>query len=174
MGLRASRCCAGSQQVPGAKRPTSVTRLRNTMPSTQIEEGPQQIAPHDERVRRGVQHGDVDRVMRFCGDTYVDPNLRNPVQSWKEPRQYFTQVVRNRGVHVRVQPDEILIRGEFAFIRARSNSQLVISDRRESGNFPTAAGGFLAGDVGPMQINVQRSRLQSFPRLVCEHLFAYS
>ena len=112
--------------------------------------------------------------MRFYEDSYVDPNLHNPVQSWEEPRQYFTQVVGNRGVHVRVQSDEILIRGEFAFIRARSNSQLVISDRRESGNFPTAAGGFLAGNAGHMQINVQRSRLQSIPRLVCEHLFAYS
>jgi ketosteroid isomerase-like protein len=65
----------------------------------------------------GFNTGDVDRIMRFYGDTYVDINLRNPVQSWKERRQYYAHVIRDRGIRVNVQPDEILIRGDFAFIR---------------------------------------------------------
>jgi ketosteroid isomerase-like protein len=62
----------------------------------------------------GFNSGDVDRIMRFYGDAYVDINLRSPVQSWQERRDYYSQVIRDGGFHVRVQPDEILIRGDFA------------------------------------------------------------
>jgi ketosteroid isomerase-like protein len=65
----------------------------------------------------GFNTGDVERIMRFYGDSYVDINLRNPVQSWQERREYYAQVIRRGGFHVQVQPDEILIRGDFAFIR---------------------------------------------------------
>jgi len=65
----------------------------------------------------GFNTGDVERIMRFYGDAYVDINLRNPVQSWRERREYYAQVIRRGGFHVRVQPVEILIRGDFAFIR---------------------------------------------------------
>lgn len=65
----------------------------------------------------GFNTGDVDRLMRFYGNSYVDINLRNPVQSWQERRQYYVQVVRDGGFRIHVQPDEILIRGDFAFVR---------------------------------------------------------
>jgi len=65
----------------------------------------------------GFNTGDVDRIMRFYGDVYVDINLRNPVQSWLGRREYYSRVIRNGGFRVRVQPDEILIRGDFAFVR---------------------------------------------------------
>ncbi len=65
----------------------------------------------------GFNTGDVDRIMRFYGDTYVDINLRNPVQSWQERREYYAQVIRKGGFTVQVHPDEILIRGDFAFVR---------------------------------------------------------
>jgi ketosteroid isomerase-like protein len=65
----------------------------------------------------GFNTGNVDRIMRFYGDTYVDINLRNPVQSWQERREYYAHVIRNGGFRVQVHPDEILIRGDFAFIR---------------------------------------------------------
>lgn len=65
----------------------------------------------------GFNTGDVDRLMRFYGNSYVDINLRNPVQSWQERRQYYVQVVRDGGFRIQVQPDEILIRGDFAFVR---------------------------------------------------------
>jgi ketosteroid isomerase-like protein len=65
----------------------------------------------------GFNTGDVDRIMRCYGNTYVDVNLRNPVQSWQERREYYSQVIRKGGFRVEVQPDEILIRGDFAFVR---------------------------------------------------------
>ncbi len=65
----------------------------------------------------GFNTGDVGRIMRFYGDSYVDINLRNPVQSWQERREYYAQVIRRSGLQVQVQPEEILIRGDFAFIR---------------------------------------------------------
>jgi ketosteroid isomerase-like protein len=65
----------------------------------------------------GFNTGDVDRIMRFYGDSYVDINLRHPVQSWQERREYYAQVIRKGGFKVQVRPEEILIRGEFAFVR---------------------------------------------------------
>lgn len=66
---------------------------------------------------QGFNSGDVDRIMRFYGDTYVDVNLRNPVQSWAERRAYYAQVIQRGGFRVRVSPDDIQIHGEFAFVR---------------------------------------------------------
>ena len=65
----------------------------------------------------GFNSGDVDRILRFYGDTYVDINLRSPIQSRKQRRQYYAQVIRDSGFRVQVHPDEILIRGNFAFVR---------------------------------------------------------
>jgi len=108
----------------------------------------------------GFNTGDVDRIMRFYGDTYVDVNLRNPVQSWQERREYYAHVIRNGGFRVDVQPDEILIRGEFAFIRgtihlARASAAdskpaelryLEIARRQEDGSWQV-----LWGMDGPVQ-----------------------
>ncbi len=65
----------------------------------------------------GFNTGDVDRIMRFYGEKYVDVNLRQPVQSWAERRAYYAQVIARSGFHVSVSPDEIQIHGEFAFVR---------------------------------------------------------
>ena len=65
----------------------------------------------------GFNTGDVDRIMRFYGDTYVDINLRNPVQTWAERRAYYAQVIKRGGFRVKVQPDDIQINGDFAFVR---------------------------------------------------------
>jgi ketosteroid isomerase-like protein len=65
----------------------------------------------------GFNTGDVERIMRFYGDSYVDINLRSPIQSRQERREYYAQVIRKGGFKVQVQPDEILIRGDFAFVR---------------------------------------------------------
>jgi ketosteroid isomerase-like protein len=90
----------------------------HTVPS--IESEPEDVAKLRHMAREfaeGFNSGDVERIMRFYGDSYVDINLRNPVQSWQERREYYAQVIRSGGFHVRVQPEEILIRGDFAFIR---------------------------------------------------------
>jgi|HubBroStandDraft_3_1064219.scaffolds.fasta_scaffold06415_4 ketosteroid isomerase-like protein len=90
----------------------------NTMLSSQSEtEDFAKLRHMASEFAEGFNTGDVDRIMRFYGDLYVDINLRNPVQSWHERREYYSQVIRNRGLRVQVHPDEILIRGDFAFIR---------------------------------------------------------
>jgi len=64
----------------------------------------------------GFNTGDVDRIMRFYGDRYVDVNLREPVQSWPERRAYYAQVLQ-RGLRAKVRPEDIQIHGDFAFVR---------------------------------------------------------
>lgn len=79
----------------------------------------------DEKFLRNIAHefeegfnsGNVDRIMHFYGDSYVDVNLRNPVQTKDERREYYAKVMTRPGIHVRVQPDDIMIRGNLAFVR---------------------------------------------------------
>jgi ketosteroid isomerase-like protein len=65
----------------------------------------------------GFNSGDVGRIMRFYGDTYVDVNLRNPVQTRAERREYYQNVMARPGIHVNVRPDDIVVRGDLAFVR---------------------------------------------------------
>jgi len=62
--------------------------------------------------------GDVDRLMQFYADTYADQNLRNPVQSWAERRRYYAEVMQ-RGLRVKVLPDEIVVEGNIGLVRGR-------------------------------------------------------
>ena len=79
----------------------------------------------DEQFLRNVAHefeegfnsGDVDRIMRFYGDIYVDINLRNPVQTKAERREYYARVMAGPGIHIQVQPEDIMIRGDLAFVK---------------------------------------------------------
>ena len=65
----------------------------------------------------GFNTGDVDRIMRWYGDTYVDINLRQPVQTRAERREYYLRVMTRPGIQLKVQPDDVLIRGDLAFVR---------------------------------------------------------
>ena len=65
----------------------------------------------------GFNSGDVDRIMRFYGSSYVDVNLRNPVQTKAERRAYYLQVMKRQGFRLKVKPDDILLRGDLAFVR---------------------------------------------------------
>ena len=88
------------------------------MPSTKSElEDVAKLRHMAREFAEGFNTGDVERIMRFYGDSYVDINLRNPVQSRQERREYYAQVIRKGGFKVQVQPDEILVRGDFAFVR---------------------------------------------------------
>lgn len=64
------------------------------------------------------EHADVDRVMRFYGDTYVDVNLRKSAQSHAERRHYYSHLM-NLGLRVAVVTDEVMIEGNIAIIRGR-------------------------------------------------------
>jgi ketosteroid isomerase-like protein len=65
----------------------------------------------------GFNSGDVDRIMRFYGASYVDVNLRNPVQTKAERREYYANVMKRPGIRLGVNPDDIMIRGNLAFVR---------------------------------------------------------
>jgi ketosteroid isomerase-like protein len=80
----------------------------------------------------GFNTGDVDRIMRFYGKTYVDVNLRNPVQTKIERRAYYTQVMKRPGIRLRVAPDEILVRGDLAFVRGTILLSQTTLDGKES------------------------------------------
>ena len=67
----------------------------------------------------GFNSGDVDRLMKFYGVSYVDINLRQPVQSHEERKQYYKHAIRERGLRVHVYPDEIMVHGQIAFVRGR-------------------------------------------------------
>jgi ketosteroid isomerase-like protein len=66
---------------------------------------------------QGFNSGDVDRIMRFYADTYIDVNLREPVQTKAERREYYQKVMSRPGIRLKVQPDDITIRGDLAFVR---------------------------------------------------------
>lgn len=72
--------------------------------------------------------GDVDRMMRFCGDRYVDVNLRVPHQSREERRRYYAALIRRGAMRVAVHPDEIVVHGSIAVGRGR-----IEVTRRDSG-----------------------------------------
>lgn len=79
----------------------------------------------DEDFLRGIAHEfeegingrDLDRIMRFYGDTYVDVNLRRPVQTHAERREYYASVMKRPGFRLQVRTDDVRIEGDLAFIR---------------------------------------------------------
>lgn len=64
----------------------------------------------------GFNSGDLDRIMQYYGDSYVDVNLRSPVQSHDERRVYYAKLITS-GLRVRVVPDEIKVHGDFGLVR---------------------------------------------------------
>jgi ketosteroid isomerase-like protein len=65
----------------------------------------------------GFNAGDVDRLMQYYGEEYVNVNLRTPVQSHAERRAYYLSIMRGAKLRLEVQPDDIQIRGEMALVR---------------------------------------------------------
>jgi ketosteroid isomerase-like protein len=76
----------------------------------------------------GFNTGDVDRIMRYYGDRYVDVNLRRPEQSKQERREYYRHVMSN-GIRVQVHPDDILVDGAWAFVRGHIDVMRTEADR---------------------------------------------
>ena len=63
----------------------------------------------------GFNTGDVERIMRYYGDRYVDVNLRHPTHDHQQRREYYSSVIR-KGIRVRVVPHEIEVHGEWGFV----------------------------------------------------------
>ena len=51
------------------------------------------------------------------GQFTCQQHLRNPVQTRSERREYYAKVMARPGIHLEVRPDDILIRGDLAFVR---------------------------------------------------------
>jgi ketosteroid isomerase-like protein len=65
----------------------------------------------------GFNAGDVDRIMQYYGGEYVDVNLRTPVQSHAERREYYLSVMRGGNIRLEVRPDDLQVRGDIALVR---------------------------------------------------------
>jgi ketosteroid isomerase-like protein len=61
--------------------------------------------------------GDVERALHFYADEYVDLNLREPHQSKAARRRYLSEILHRADATVDVAPEEILVRGDHAFVR---------------------------------------------------------
>ena len=49
---------------------------------------------------------------------YADINLRSPIYSYADRRKYYLDVM-SRGWTVAVEPDQIVVEGDLAFVRGR-------------------------------------------------------
>lgn len=78
----------------------------------------------------GFNTGDIDRIMQYYGDQYVDVNLRKPVQSHEERRAYYLKVMSS-GMRINVVPDEIRVLGEIALVRGTIQITSAASEQRE-------------------------------------------
>jgi ketosteroid isomerase-like protein len=65
----------------------------------------------------GFNSGDVDRIMRFYADRYVDVNLKNQVQTHEERAAYYKRIIDRRDTQVEVTPEEIIVDGDHAVAR---------------------------------------------------------
>jgi ketosteroid isomerase-like protein len=65
----------------------------------------------------GFNSGDVDRIMRFYADRYVDVNMEQPIQTKAERAEYYRKIIARGDTKVDVRPDEIIVAGEYAFVR---------------------------------------------------------
>ena len=68
-------------------------------------------------VTAGFNSGDLDRVMKFYADNYVDVNLRRPRQSKQERREYYRKILERHDTKIEVTPEEIIVSGKHAFAR---------------------------------------------------------
>jgi ketosteroid isomerase-like protein len=57
-------------------------------------------------------------------------NLRRPVQSHAERREYFSRLLQRSGVRIDVRPDDIAIDGAIAIVRGRIEFQTEPDDQR--------------------------------------------
>ena len=105
----------------------------------------------------GFNSGDVDRIMRFYGSSYLDINLRTPLQTHAERREYFAQLIQRASFRVQVHPEEIVIQGPTAFVRGRieliHRDSAAITELRYLEVVRKEAGGWKAiwGIDGPVQ-----------------------
>jgi ketosteroid isomerase-like protein len=81
----------------------------------------------------GFNTRNVDRIMRFYGAKYVDVNLRNPVQTKAERREYYRRVIERPSFQgLKVRTDDTLVRGDHAFVRGTILLTETVADTKET------------------------------------------
>jgi ketosteroid isomerase-like protein len=60
---------------------------------------------------------DVDRLLLFYADDYLDLNLPEPRQSKSERWRYLKEILDRGDTTVDVSPEEILVNGDYAYVR---------------------------------------------------------
>lgn len=63
----------------------------------------------------GFNAGDLDRMMKFYADEYVDVNMHSPHQTKAERREYYRRIVADGREKVEVIPEEIVVAGDHAY-----------------------------------------------------------
>ena len=96
-------------------------KLRYMQSTVSCEEDYAELRRMAQEFAEGFNLREVDRLMRFYGESYTDVNLRESVQSHEQRRAYLVDVMRRGDLRIQVHPDEIVVRGEIAFVRGRIN-----------------------------------------------------
>jgi ketosteroid isomerase-like protein len=60
---------------------------------------------------------DVERLLLFYAEDYVDMNLPQPRQSRAQRRLYLSGILGRADTTVAVDPEQIIVAGDYAFVR---------------------------------------------------------
>jgi len=156
------RCAEGRQPLPclfvKLKREKEIDwSMQGRRPKPNRAMG--QATPHGQRVHRGFNTASGSHYA-LLRNTYVDINLRSPVQSWQERRQYYAQVIRDGGFRIQVHPTKILSSGATLLCpRTIDIAAAATPSTPSAGSFATsklllgnqAAPGKYCGMDGPIQ-----------------------
>jgi len=65
----------------------------------------------------GFNSKNLDKMMSFYADKYVEVNLANPVQTREERREYYKNILKKNEFTIRVKVEEVIISGNHGFVR---------------------------------------------------------
>jgi ketosteroid isomerase-like protein len=72
---------------------------------------------------------DLDRLLLFYADDYVDLNLAEPRQSRSQRRRYLGGILERGDTTVAVSPEEVLVNGDHAFVRGSIRLRVAASTK---------------------------------------------
>ncbi|HZY81008.1 MAG TPA: nuclear transport factor 2 family protein [Cyclobacteriaceae bacterium] len=76
-----------------------------------------EIKKQTQQFEDGFNARNIDQIMEFYADDYVDINLPEPRQTKSERRQLYQRILDQNLYTLRVVPAEIIISGTHAFVR---------------------------------------------------------
>jgi len=78
----------------------------------------------------GFNTRNIEKIMSFYADNYIDVNLSEPQQTYQERKDYYQKIVDKGEFTLKVNPTEIIISGDHAI--ARGDIILYFSDSEKS------------------------------------------